>query len=206
MVDATESLLTLNVSRNNAGRPQRMAFELRNAWTDSPCPSCGGTQALIVASAGLRRWLRCVTCLEGAVDNAGTISPYALPMRDVDNLPKNDALVWKEARTCLGAGAYMAAVMMCRKLLLHIAVENGLPPESDKGRSPGFKECVQHLESSGVITARMLKWVEPIKDVGNSANHEIKTVTKDEAEKVARFTEQLLVIAYELQADPTAGP
>ncbi|WGY03717.1 DUF4145 domain-containing protein [Nocardioides sp. QY071] len=151
-------------------------------------------------------WMRCVTCLRGFVRNGSTISPATRPKRTPSNLPADDALVWEEVRTCLGAGAYMAAVMLCRKLLLHIAVENGLPEENVKGFGPGFKQCVQHLETAGVITKQMLDWVEPIKDIGNTATHKIKAITQAEAEQVATFTEQLLVLAYELRAATPVSP
>jgi hypothetical protein len=183
-------------------------FDINSAWAESPCPHCGGGQALRVAfvdASGLPvEWFRCVTCLRGAVSNYGVISPSTRPKRTPDNLPEADALVWEEVRTCLGSGAFMAAVMLCRKLLLHIAVENGLPESNDKGFGPGFKECVVHLESVGVITKQMLAWVEPIKDVGNTATHKIAAITEEEAYQVATFTEQLLVLAYELQVGPPA--
>lgn len=176
-----------------------MSYDVAQGWKESPCPHCGGNQALAVAVANGIKWLRCVTCFQGAVDNNGTISPATMPMRDVENLPAEDESVWQEARVCLGSGAYMASVGLCRKLLLHVAAANALPIPPN-GRTPGFVECVEHLVTAGVITPNMKKWVDPIKDIGNAANHEIKAVTQEEAEKVARFTEQLLVIAYELQA------
>lgn len=182
-------------------------FDLNTAWASVTCPHCTGNQALRVArSEDDIAWFRCVTCLGGFVSNQGTISPSTRPLRTPDKLPPGDLAVWEEVRTCLGSGAYMAAVMLCRKLLLHLAVENGLESENAKGHAPGFAECVKHLQKAGVITQQMLEWVEPIKDVGNTANHKIATVSQDQAEQVATFTLQLLVLAYELRMTPAAPP
>lgn len=198
MASVTTGLKTVRTWAS--GSPQ--IYDVEQAWYQSECPHCGGGQALMVAQSGNAHWLRCVTCLQGAVRNGPKVSPSALPLRTPEKLPPGDAAVWEEVRLCLGAGANLAAVMLCRKLLLHIAVANGLAPENDKGRSPGFAECVEHLQRRGVITAQMRDWVEPIKDVGNTANHSIVTVTATEAEQVATFTLQLLVLAYELRMTP----
>jgi hypothetical protein len=46
----------------------------------------------------------------------------------------------------------------------------------------------------------MRPWVERIKDVGNEANHDLASISIDQAMDVARFTRQLINLAYELQA------
>lgn len=144
------------------------------------------------------RWLRCVSCGEGAVASGDAVYPPVRPFARVEGLPEADERIWDEARTCFGASANTAAVMLCRKLLLHIAVEKGLPPRDDKACAPGFKECVDHLESEGVITRSMLGWVDRIKNVGNEANHEIRPVSKIDTQAVGAFTHQLLTFAYAL--------
>lgn len=197
MTQVLNGVRTLDQRRQGVGN--EAFIEVGSAWVASACPHCGGGQALLIGTVDSVQWLRCVTCLSGAVNNAGTVSPSTRPLRRPENLPPQDLLIWEEARACLGSGAYMATVMLCRKLLLHIAVANGLAPEDARGYSPGFAECVAHLETAGVITKNMLEFVEPIKDVGNAANHKIVAVTQEQAEAVAKFTEHLLVIAYELK-------
>jgi hypothetical protein len=93
-----------------------------------------------------------------------------------------------------------AAVMLCRKLLFHVAVAHGLPPKNDKDRAPTYAEAVDHLEEQGLVTRKMRPWIERIKDVGNDANHELSPIEPGVALDVATFTEQLLVLAYELDA------
>lgn len=185
-----------------------------NAYFVGPCGHCSGTQHIVLArdtgrpSSVATLWLRCVNCLCGSVREGGVISPSSKPLREPVGLPAADQAVWSEVRTCLGAGAYNAAVMLCRKLLFHLAVSSGLPAKDSNDRAPSYAQAVAHLESEGVITRKMLSWVERIKDVGNEVNHEIEAVSADLALDVATFTEQLLVLAYELDAlmdDPTAA-
>lgn len=144
------------------------------------------------------RWLRCVSCSSGHVDNSGVISPSTKPLSVPAGIPPVELAAWKEVRECLGIGAYTSAVMMCRKLLFHIAVSHALPEKNEQGRAPTYSEAVQHLEKTELITKKMLPWVERIKEYGNDANHEIIPMTIIEAKDAAIFTEQLLKLAYEM--------
>lgn len=182
------------------------------AWRLGQCPECAGTQLSVIA---LRRtdipgpemaWLRCVNCEAPLTSLNGALRPAAKPLSIPRGLPAVEATAWNEARECLAAGAYTAAVMMCRKLLLHVAVTHKLPEKDSRGRAPSFFEAIEYLEATGIITKRMRPWVDRIKDVGNDANHEISPVTRESALDVATFTEQLLRLAYEMSAimDATA--
>ncbi|MBN2910759.1 hypothetical protein JQC72_14760 [Polycladomyces sp. WAk] len=63
-------------------------------------------------------------------------TPAPMIGRTVKHLPKDVEKVYNEARDCTSVGAYTAAVMLCRKLLMHIAVEQG----AEEGKS--FKHYV----------------------------------------------------------------
>lgn len=152
-------------------------------------------------------WLRCTSCGMGLVENYGVVSPGVRPLGVPRGLPKVEAEAWAEVRACLSVGAYTASVMLCRKLLMHVAVGDGLPAKNHKDRAPSFVECVDHLEAEGIITKRMRPWVDRVKDVGNDANHELNPPGEELALDVAKFTEQLLKLAYEMddimaEADP----
>ncbi len=97
-----------------------------------------------------------------------------------------------EARACTSFGAYTAAVMICRKILMHIAVEQGAPPNQS------FKSYVEYLDSKGYIPPNGKKWVDKIRDRGNEANHEIKLMNEADAALLLKFTEMLLRFVYEL--------
>jgi hypothetical protein len=157
---------------------------------------------------GVVKWVRCANCLQGAVMNGGVMAPSVKPLRVPKGLPAAEGAVWNEVRECLAVGAATASVMLCRKLLLHIAVTHGLAPKNPKGWAPAFKDVVDHLESHGSVTKKMRPWVDRIKNVGNEANHELQPVSADDALDVATFTQQLLTLAFEmdaLMADPEAA-
>ena len=177
------------------------------AWAVRPCPECEGSQLAVIAYAQFssQKWLRCINCGCAIVDNDGTVSPPAKPLRAPAGVTGVELAVWNEARSCLAVGANTAAVMMCRKLLFHIAVAHGLPPKNDKDRAPTFLEAVDTLEAEGLITKRMRPWVDRIKDVGNEANHEISAVQPEVALDVATFTEQLLRLTYEMDSLMAGG-
>jgi hypothetical protein len=186
-------------------------FDVHDAETSvrEPCAFCGGDQMIVVGRAKSTtgvdkrppvRWLRCVNCFRGHVDNDGIISPGVKPLDTPAVLSGDDLAAWTEALGCLSVGANTAAVMMCRKLLFHIAVAHGLPEKDGSGRAPTFAKALKHLEDEGVVTKLMRPWVDKIKDVGNEANHEIPSTTSDEAMDVAQFTRQLIRLAYELPA------
>lgn len=183
------------------------------AWATQTCPHCGASQMLVVCVAiedqnatmpALREsgpaWYLCTTCRRPSVLDEGLVQPGSRPLRTPRGLPAIDASIWEEARSCLGVYAYSATVMLCRKLLLHIAVEKGLPAKDKRNRAPSYMDAVKHLESAGVITRDMREWVDEIKDIGNDANHELTPIFEAQARDVATFTEQLLILAYEMRA------
>ena len=174
-----------------------------NAYTEQDCANCDSRQSLVVAidTHNGTRWLRCVACRTGMVRYGNLAThPAARPLRVPAGVPEDVVRAWNEARDCLSVGANTAAVMICRKVLFHLAVEHGLPPKNDRDRAPTFIECVDHLQDEGIFTARMRSWVDRIKDIGNEANHDLTAISAEAATDVATFTQQLLVLAFELDA------
>ena len=102
--------------------------------------------------------------------------------------------IYEEARIATSAGCYTAAVLCCRKLLMHLAVAKGAK-ENDS-----FKSYVEYLANNNHVPPACKLWVEQIKDVGNEANHEIKMMKKEDAEHLVSFCEMLLKIFYEFPA------
>ena len=177
-----------------------------HAWLRVDCPSCAGTQALRIAYTQENSdrpnaiWARCVNCFEGLVINDGWVSPSSKPLKTVKGLDTDTAAAWDEVRGCLSVGATTAAVHMCRKILLHVAVEKGIAPKDGKGRAPSFAACIDHLKSEGYVTPSMVPWVEKIKDTGNEGAHELTPIPSSDATLVAQFTSHLLVLTYEMVA------
>jgi len=108
--------------------------------------------------------------------------------QEVENL-------YEEARNCMKVSAYTAAVMCCRKLLMNVAVSEG----ADEGKT--FAYYVTYLADEGHIPLKAEAWVDHIRDKGNEANHEIQIMSREDAERLVRFSEMLLRIMYEYPAE-----
>lgn len=133
----------------------------------------------------------CPHCHNPTYFPVGNQIPSPLLGEEVDNLPDNVKQLYKEARKCTGAGAYTAAILACRKLLMHIAVEKGAKP----GES--FKKYVEYLAAKGYIPPDGKEWVDHIKDKGNEANHEIVLMSQEEAKDLITFLQMLLLFIYD---------
>lgn len=130
------------------------------------------------------------------LDNDGKQTPGITFGNDVNDI--NDQSVqqlYDEARKCTGENAFTAAVLCCRKLLMHIAVSKG----ADEGKK--FIEYVKYLSDKNFIPPDAKEWVDHIRDKGNEANHEIAIMTKDDATDLIAFIEMLLKLIYEFPAN-----
>jgi hypothetical protein len=123
------------------------------------------------------------------------------------SLPSDVEALYQEARSCMKVNSYTSAVITCRKLLMHIAVEKG----ADKGKS--FLEYVDYLSQKGYVPPDGKGWVDHIRTKGNEANHEIKIMSPPDAGDLISFAEMLLKFVYEFPAKmkpsspaPTGGP
>jgi hypothetical protein len=172
-----------------------------NAWEALDCGGCGrSVSAVVVARTSLTsgqeiRWLQCPTCGAGSVRNAdGRVSP-AIPFgHRLQGLPDDVERAFEEARRCMSVGGYVAAELVCRKILMHVAVEKG----ADEDKS--FADYVSYLEAKGYVTPPMKGWVALIRTRGNEATHELTPVTMERAESTLMFTTELLRLTYEMES------
>ena len=112
----------------------------------------------------------------------------------VQHVPEDVISVYDEARSSFSVGAYTAVILLCRKLLMHVAVSFG----AEAGKS--FKFYVDYMADEHYFSPRSKNWVDSIRGFGNEANHEIKVNTKEEAEKMIKFCEMILKSNYEYPA------
>lgn len=114
------------------------------------------------------------------------------PGRIIKHLPEGLQGLHDEARSCLGANAFTGCVMICRKGLMNIAVENGAK------EGLGFVEYVEYLKANGWTPPKSEAWLDRIRKLGNEANHQIAPKSQGDAENVLLFFEAILQFAYEL--------
>lgn len=122
-----------------------------------------------------------------------SITPSPKIGKEIDGLPADIATLYDDARKCSSAGAYTSAILTCRKILMHIAVEKGAPPNK------GFIEYVEYLADKNYIPHDGRDWVDYIRTKSNEANHEIQVMSAEDAEDLITFTEMLLRLVYEFK-------
>jgi hypothetical protein len=99
--------------------------------------------------------------------------------------------LYNQARDCMSLAAYTAATLLCRKILMNLAAQQGAKP----GES--FVGYITYLDEKGYVPPNGKKWVDRIRTKGNEATHEIRLTDKQEASQVLTFTEMLLRFVYE---------
>lgn len=173
-------------------------------------PGCGKR---VASSAGLRtsvnwagggyRVFICPDCARPTFvigGESGVQVPGPLGGRTIDGLPRDVSTLYDQARSAYSVGAYTAAVLAIRKILMHVAVE--------KGASPGqkFVEYVAHLDQTHWIPPGSTPWVDHMRTRGNEENHEIVLASKEDADELLAFVEVLLIFVYEVPSKmPGAG-
>ena len=109
----------------------------------------------------------------------------------IKHLPDEIQELYNEARQCIGVSAYTSAAIVCRKLLMHIAVEKG----ADKDQT--FKYYVEWLQDNGYIPPGGKHWVNYIREKGNEANHEIILIQDKDAKRLLSFLAMFMKFVYE---------
>jgi hypothetical protein len=100
-------------------------------------------------------------------------------------------MLYDEARRTMATESYTAAVLSCRKLLMHISVAKG----AKAGES--FITYIEYLAEKNFIPPDAKEWVDHIRAKGNEANHQIVIMQRSDAEQLLAFCEMLLKIIFE---------
>ena len=171
----------------------------RDSWYTYTCGHCNSKVAgAVVATVHLKDqpilWLLCTNCANGSVraDN-GNIFPGVPFGPKIEGLPDVVLDAYEEARRCLSINAFTSCELICRKILMHVAV--------DKGASEGdtFANYLSYLETKGFVTPPMKTWVDLIRQHGNKAAHLIEPPEITRAESTLMFTAELLRLTYEME-------
>ena len=123
--------------------------------------------------------------------------PVPLLGGQVASLTDDVRRIYDEARNALTVGAATGTVMLCRKILMHVAVDKGASKDLN------FLGYVDWLIEERWIPRGGESWVDFIRRRGNDANHELPQMTPRDAEGILQFTELLLRNVYE---SPAAVP
>lgn len=118
--------------------------------------------------------------------------PFGNPVNDISE--ESVHALYEEARRATKEGSYTAAVLCCRKLLMHIAVSKGAKENEN------FAYYIDYLAKKHYISPEAIAWVDYIRTKGNEANHDIVIMEQKDAEKLIVFSEMLLKTIYEFPA------
>jgi Domain of unknown function (DUF4145) len=122
---------------------------------------------------------------------AGTRSPMPSMGSPVPKVPADLTSLYEEARRCSSQGCFTAAVLLCRKMLMNLAVAHG----AKEGLK--FIEYVSYLSDAGYVPPNGKLWVDHIRKKGNEATHEIALMGETDARELIQFVEMLLRFAFE---------
>ena len=136
------------------------------------------------------RFMICTSCKKGSV----WIHPdIIIPGENLEGLPEEVNEAYEEARRCFSVNSYTGCELLCRKILMHIAVDKG----AKEGES--FKHYLDFLEGKGYITPPIKTWADLIRENANKSTHKLESSDKKRAENTFMFTMQLLRIIYEME-------
>lgn len=145
-------------------------------------------------------FLRCPACsspflmLCEVAHGGGWDAPEQLYPKDSGDLgsevPENVARHYSEARRCVRARAYTAAVMMCRRCLEALVADRGA---GELGLFKGLKA----LQDRGAIDPQIVEWANELRVFGNEAAHDSSTsFLRDDAEDALIFSRAILNYVY----------
>lgn len=132
----------------------------------------------------------CPQCLNPTFLYDANQVPGPIIGNEVEHLPEGLAEIYDEIRKNISGTCYTSAVLLSRKLLMHIAVEQG----ADKKLK--FIQYVNYLVDKGFTPPNSKPWVDSIRQKGNEATHEIKIMVEKDATHLLIFLEMILKFLY----------
>ena len=108
------------------------------------------------------------------------------------NWPTDLANLYEEASKTFAASAHTACAMVCRKVLMATACENG----DDDGKT--FVQYVDYIIDKVLTFPKARDAIKKIKDIGNEANHKIAFVAEPDARRSMQIVTYMLNTIYSL--------
>ncbi len=110
----------------------------------------------------------------------------------IKNCPKIVYNPYKEALECYRSHAYDACVIMCRKGIEAICIDNG----ENKGN---LKTRLKNLNSKGVLENTLFNWANELRLIGNDGAHSHEQiVNQQDAKDAIDFFDALITYLYHL--------
>jgi hypothetical protein len=100
--------------------------------------------------------------------------------------------LYEEAAKAFAAGAYTAAAMVARKVLMACACHEG----ATDGQP--FVEYVKHITETVLTFPKAKDSIDKIRTIGNEANHTIRFVNREDARRALSIITYMLNTIYSL--------
>lgn len=108
------------------------------------------------------------------------------------NWPADLRDLYEEAAKAYCAGAFTAASMVCRKILMACACEEG------DGEGKSFAQYVDHITTKVLTFPRATAAIDAIRSIGNDANHKVTFVAQADARRSLEIITYMLNAVYAL--------
>ena len=96
----------------------------------------------------------------------------------------------EEARKCFKAASFTATVVMVRRTLEGVCIEQGIT------KKPLFK-ALEEMRDKGLIEGRLFEWAESLRVLGNEGAHYTgNRVSREDASDALAFSEAILDYLY----------
>jgi hypothetical protein len=120
--------------------------------------------------------------------------PIATEFRSDSSWPPELAKLYDEGAKSFAGGAYTAASMVCRKLLMSCACHEGAADDQK------FAAYVDYITNNVLTFPKAKGAIDAIRKIGNEANHEIQFVGPDDAKRAMQIVTYMLSTIYSLPA------
>jgi hypothetical protein len=118
--------------------------------------------------------------------------PEAREFQIGENWPPDLGQLFEEAAKAYAAGAYTASAMVCRKVLMACACQEG----ADDGKP--FASYVDYITSEVLTYPKAKDAIDKIRHIGNDANHKVQFVPRDHAKRALSIVNYMLNTIYSL--------
>jgi Domain of unknown function (DUF4145) len=166
-----------------------------NTWKCGHCGNQVGVPVPVWSAGppGVSEAILCPICQKVTAVADGVYYPPAREHGAVAHLPPDVDVAWNEAVNAAGAAAFTASEIMCRKILMYVAVD-----KTGAAAGKAFTEYIDELDAAGYVPTGLKAKIDEIRTRGNVANHELPASDKEVADKTLSVTRFLLVSIYEL--------
>jgi hypothetical protein len=182
---------------------------LRARHTSYPCGACGqATTGRVVCSVTRRLddadilWCLCA-CEKSeptiVIEQNGVgISqlPLAREFSASQKWPDDLARLYEEAAKAYAAGAFTAASMVCRKVLMSVACHQQEQLKDTVKEGETFTYYVNYLADKVLTFDAAKSPLEAIRVIGNEANHHLEFVKESDARRSLDIVQHMLNVIY----------